>query len=217
MAMTENDWLLGEKKQAMLQFIRETASARKLRLFLCAVLRSAAVWPQLTSRSSRRAVEVGERYADGMADRVELKAAQSCAYGAYSRMVMSARYTQERFAYLAQQATWSDSFLRTYAMDWLARMVKHSSLDIPAALFHEVHGNPFAPAAFDPTWRRWGDGTLPRVAQGIYDTGVYDQMPILADALEDAGCTSPLILDHCRGPDEHVRGCWVLDLVLERE
>jgi len=51
----------------------------------------------------------------------------------------------------------------------------------------------------------------------IYSDKTFDQMPILADALEEAGCTSPNILNHCRQPGEHVRGCWVVDLILGKQ
>jgi hypothetical protein len=51
----------------------------------------------------------------------------------------------------------------------------------------------------------------------MYDSREFSAMPILADALQDAGCDSHDILDHCRGPGPHVRGCWVVDLVLAKE
>ena len=74
-----------------------------------------------------------------------------------------------------------------------------------------VFGNPFRPAQLDPTWRT---STVIALAEGIYADRAFDRLPILADALEDAGCTDGAILDHCRQPGEHVRGCWVVDLVL---
>ena len=64
---------------------------------------------------------------------------------------------------------------------------------------------------------RDGDATIPRLAQQMYDSRDFSSMPILADALEEAGCTSADILEHCRRPETHVRGCWVVDLVLGKE
>jgi hypothetical protein len=61
---------------------------------------------------------------------------------------------------------------------------------------------------------KWSDGTIPRLAQAIYDELAFDRLPILADALEEAGCTNADILAHCRQPGEHVRGCWAVDLIL---
>src|SRR5262249_31616753 len=86
-----------------------------------------------------------------------------------------------------------------------------------AGLLREIVGNPFHPVTLNPAWLTWNDGTVPKVAQAIYDDRAFDRMPILADALEDAGCTDQAILDHCRGPGEHVRGCWVVDLLLGKE
>jgi hypothetical protein len=59
--------------------------------------------------------------------------------------------------------------------------------------------------------------TVQQIASTIHEHNAFDRMPILADALEDAGCTSANILQHCRQPGEHVRGCWVLDLILGKQ
>ena len=75
----------------------------------------------------------------------------------------------------------------------------------------DILGNPFRPVVFSPEWRT---STTVALAQGMYDARDLSAMPILADALQDAGCDSDDILDHCRGPGPHVRGCWVVDLVL---
>lgn len=66
----------------------------------------------------------------------------------------------------------------------------------------------------DPTWLAWCDKTVPKLARAIYEERAFDRLPILADALEEAGCADADILDHCRQPGEHVRGCWVIDLIL---
>ena len=79
-----------------------------------------------------------------------------------------------------------------------------------------VVGNPFRPVTIHPDWSTWNNGTVPNLAQTIYDDRRFDLLPILADALEEAGCDSADILAHCRGPGPHVRGCWVVDLLLEK-
>jgi hypothetical protein len=77
-----------------------------------------------------------------------------------------------------------------------------------------VGPNPFRPIPFSPSWRT---DTAVSLAHTIYDTREFSAMPILADALQDAGCDSDDILDHCRDANAtHVRGCWVVDLVLEK-
>ena len=74
-----------------------------------------------------------------------------------------------------------------------------------------IFGNPFRPATLDPSWRT---ETVVALARGIYDDRAFDRLPILADALQDAGCDSDDILSHCRDAGPHARGCWVVDLVL---
>ncbi len=83
-----------------------------------------------------------------------------------------------------------------------------------ADLVRDILGNPFQSVSVIPVWLAWNDGALAKIAQAIYDERAFDRMPILADALEDAGCGNVDILRHCREPGEHVRGCWVIDLLL---
>lgn len=81
-----------------------------------------------------------------------------------------------------------------------------------ARVVREVVGNPFRPVAFDPAWRT---DTAVSLAKGMYDSRDFSVMPILADALQDAGCDNDDVLNHCRDPQQvHVRGCWVVDLML---
>jgi hypothetical protein len=68
--------------------------------------------------------------------------------------------------------------------------------------------------SLEPDWLTWNDGTVYKIALGIYEDDAFERMPILADALEDAGCDNADILAHCRGDGPHVRGCWVVDLLL---
>jgi hypothetical protein len=84
-------------------------------------------------------------------------------------------------------------------------------------LLRDICGNSFRSATRQLTWLAWNDSTVPRIAQTIYDDRAFDRLPILADALEDAGCDNADILNHCREPGEHVRGCWVVDLLLGKE
>jgi hypothetical protein len=78
----------------------------------------------------------------------------------------------------------------------------------------DLFGNPFRPVSLEPAWLAWRDGTVRRLAAAIYEERRFADLPVLADALEEAGCDNPDILDHCRGGGEHVRGCWVVDLIL---
>jgi len=76
--------------------------------------------------------------------------------------------------------------------------------------------NPFRPVVLDPAWLAWNGGAVRKMAQAIYEKRRFADLPILADALEEAGCTDAAILAHCRGGGEHVRGCWVVDLLTGR-
>ncbi|MCE9560806.1 MAG: hypothetical protein K8U57_02000 [Planctomycetes bacterium] len=82
---------------------------------------------------------------------------------------------------------------------------------VQSNLLRCVIGNPFRPILVNPSWLT---STVVSLARGIYDEKAFDRMPILADALQDAGCDNTAILDHCRAPGPHVRGCCVLDLIL---
>jgi hypothetical protein len=85
------------------------------------------------------------------------------------------------------------------------------------AFFDDIFGNPFHPPQIDPALLTWNGGTVPRMAESIYVDRAFDRLPVLADALEEAGCTNAEILAHLRGPGPHTRGCWALDAVLAKE
>src|SRR5262249_31819717 len=82
-----------------------------------------------------------------------------------------------------------------------------------SVLVREIIGNPFRPVSLQPSWLT---STATALAQQMYDSRDFAAMPILADALQDAGCDNADILDHCRGPGPHIRGCWVVDKLLSR-
>jgi hypothetical protein len=91
-------------------------------------------------------------------------------------------------------------------------------------LFHDIFGNPFRPTAMDPGWLSWNGGTIPTLARAVYEerelpSGHLDRvrLALLADMLEDAGCIDANILEHLRGPGPHIRGCWVMDLLLGKQ
>ena len=84
-------------------------------------------------------------------------------------------------------------------------------MEVQCELLRDIFGNPFRPVAVDPEWLT---STVVALARGVYDDRAFDRLPILADALQDAGCEDADILAHCRGDGPHVRGCWVVDLML---
>jgi hypothetical protein len=101
-----------------------------------------------------------------------------------------------------------------YSAEVLHYWVKGYDARPRAYLARCVFGNPFRPVAFDLRWRT---ADVLGLARGIYDERAFDRLPLLADALMDAGCADEQVLGHCRSDGPHVRGCWVVDLVLGKE
>jgi hypothetical protein len=98
-------------------------------------------------------------------------------------------------------------------IDWQA--ASEDELVAQAALLRDIFGNPFHPSPpLPPAVLTWNDGAVRRIAEGIYEGRAFDRLPILADALLDAGCDNEELIQHCRGDGPHVRGCWAVDLIL---
>jgi hypothetical protein len=97
------------------------------------------------------------------------------------------------------------------AADKLAAIVAHCRLQCD--LLRDVFGNPFRPVTADPAWLHRNDGAVVKVARAIYEERAFERLPLLADAVEDAGCTEAALVGHLRGPGPHVCGCWALDLL----
>jgi hypothetical protein len=86
---------------------------------------------------------------------------------------------------------------------------------LQCAFLRDVFGNPFRPVSVEPVWLT---STVVALTEGIYQERAFDRMPILADALQDAGCENEVVLAHCRDESQiHVRGCWGVDLLTGRK
>jgi hypothetical protein len=228
--MTEAEWLSCTDPQKMLEHVRGQASARKLRLFACACCRR--IWHLLTDQTNREAVELSERYADGMATDQEVMAKAD-------RMLDVAwGWDRQLAAYYATNPCFDGGycrggFLATSPYDWTAAVscAHEASGNVTgghtpvleeviteesnqARLVRDIFGNPSRPVTVDPTWLT---PTVQQLDIALYEERTFDRLPILADALEDAGCTDLDILAHCRGKGPHARGCWVVDLLLGKE
>jgi hypothetical protein len=220
--VTEDKWLACTAPREMLNhldpLLRQLAlqvSRRKLRLFACACCRR--VWHLLGYETLRRAVEAAEHHADGLFTDAELE------------MARTAIHYERRAGHQAKDAVLNATgpgFLAyavstvAAAVDLVRRHARPVTLNsaaaeraAQAALVRDVFGNPFRPRQVDPHWASRGDAAVAKLALAIYDEHRFEDMPILADALEDAGCRDEEILAHCRGGGGHVRGCWLLDLV----
>jgi hypothetical protein len=207
--MTEAEWLACEDPGALLDFLGGRAAGRKVRLLGSCAPRS-RWWPSLQDDRSWAALEVSERFADGLATAEELDAATRDASAAWNAAVEVFGPGDEwtRGAELALWAVHPGTAHNKAACVWAD--------DDPTvcACVRDIFGNPFRPVVFSPEWRT---DTAVALARQMYDAREFSAMPILADALQDAGCDNDDILNHARGPGPHVRGCWVVDLVLGRE
>ncbi|QEL15477.1 hypothetical protein [Limnoglobus roseus] len=212
--MTEDDWSLAGDPKPMLDHLKGLASDRKLRLFLCGFCRS--VWDRVPSKRSRAA----ELYADGLVSERELGRAYSMACDVFAQ-ARRRLFGRRGFAWADRKSEEYDR-LELFAeaaychtpmlIGRLKRCTRHSELLVLAPnTLRDIFGNPFRPVMLSPSWLT---NAALGLAEGIYADRAFDRLPILADALQDAGCEDAGILAHCRGDGPHVRGCWVVDGVL---
>jgi hypothetical protein len=216
--MTEQEWLESVDPTTMLEFLRDKASDRKLRLFACACCRQ--VWHRLEDERSRRAVELTERYFEGEVSACDWSAAFFDCWDSDRRTFIFQDALQRT---AARTAYWKTGFaspgilLGGYEAAQSACQGAWEA-DNRFSLLRDIFGNPFRPVTLDPTWLT---PTLTNLAMAAYEerslpSGELDpaRLAVLADALEEAGCTKADILGHLREPGPHVRGCFALDLIL---
>lgn len=220
--MDEAEWLASSDiPRLMITGRRKGLSARKQRLLACAFLRR--FWDRL-SAEGRELVDLAEAFAEG--ERSEQELMQACRARGL-KICQGLDRLQAHLLVSGTQAYVKDETV-IMAARYAARYPKHHFLDGPTpahqaalaaersdqrALVHCIVGNPFRRFVCDPSWRTL---TVLGLAQACHGERAFDRLPILADALEDAGCSDPTILDHCRGPGPHARGCWVVDQLLGR-
>ena len=223
--MTEVEWKTGREPRPMLEAIREGVDERKIRLFAVACCWDDTHW-LWEGKASAAAVAAASQYADGQATRTELQLAW-IAVGSQLRFKLEGgepawdptyyasssdiAFTAETCAYYSANRI---GMMPEPQTDELAAEVFAAEACFQADLLRDIFGNPFRPVVFNPAWRT---ETAVGIATGIYEDRAFERMPILADALQEAGCEHADILSHCREPGEHVRGCWVVDLVLGKE
>jgi hypothetical protein len=265
--MTESEWRDNTDPEPLLDYLgsKGRISDRKLTLFAVAVCRR--LEHLLTSNyvhGCREAIDMRERYADGLVRPEEVQAIRVKAVGDAVDAAAAIVHPGDLFNYAASCAAEavarggdSTEAARAIAFDTLGRAddptvaaitawwqrprweARHRwnadearVVDAPdfvaahaaeravqAVLLRDIFGNPFvAPSRIDAAWFAWNQGTVRRLAQSIHAERAFDRMGILADALEESGCQDQDILRHCREQGGvHVCGCWVLDLLLNKE
>jgi hypothetical protein len=216
--MTEDKWLAAANPLHLLLHVKRTAPGlrtkhgrRKFRLFACGCARRV-----LSERSAviRPAIEAAERFADGELDATELYAVSTTIFRD-PVWKSSPRSLRRVVLCLIDPETWRSVQTWRWAtnpdMDALRGNKPTEEKRHLAELVRDLFGNPYRPVKFDRSWRT---STAVGLADGIYADRAFDRLPILADALEEAGCDNADMLAHCRGDGPHARGCWVVDLVL---
>lgn len=211
--LTEAEWLASTNPLPMLEYLGRGVSARKLRLFACACCRR--FWPVLDERG-RAIVEAAERYAEGIASVQELAALRG-----EQPLVLGAHYwSNDSFTihHAAMQTLEEDAWQAALYTSSHAEALADPSWDredvAQCVLLRCLFGNPFATVHWNPALLSWHEGLLVAMARRMYESRDFAEMPVLADGLEDAGCTDATILNHCRQPGEHARGCWVVDFLV---
>jgi hypothetical protein len=229
--MTEGEWHTTHLPLPMLRRYPAAWDERKVRLFWCACLRRA--WPTLVEDRTRELVELVER---NPLDAGGELTAELVAFRKAAQLDFPGRGFERHPDYWALRVFLFRPpdplvVLLTEIADRAGAAAVRRSRHEPATapwwapppppgsperarqcrLIREVFGNPFRPARPDPAWLT-SDVLL--LARGIAADRAFDRMPILADALQDAGCYDAGVLDHCRGAGDHVRGCWVIEALL---
>jgi hypothetical protein len=198
--MTEAEWRKSKDPEAMLDFLGRKASGRKLRLFGAACARRSFAW--LSSKPcALDLVRKVELLADGLASRADLQKARRALSGG------GLPYVPVGLVWAAR-AKPADA-ARSYAQD-----VSAGAQKLHAEILREIFGNPVRQPIIELAWLT---PDVTALAQSIYDEQRFGDLPALADALKEAGCTSSPILAHCRAKTVHALGCWALDLLLGKE
>ena len=204
--MTEAEWFDAINPAAMLDFLGSKPTDRKFRLFTVACCRRE--WHSL-AEECRALVEAAEQFADGQLDARRLGAIKGKASRALEKEGASHSFYDIYCQEVARKPASSGAWRFAWIVNNNGPSVEHC--DLVRCTFD----NPFRPVVFSPAWRT---DTAVAIARGMYEARDFGAMPILADALQDAGCDNDDVLTHCRDAAQvHVRGCWVVDLVLQKE
>jgi hypothetical protein len=231
--MTEAEWLASGDSGSMGLLLHDRGgSPRKLRLYAVACCRRLQL--QLLQPICARAIDLSEMFADGGSVGQELSDAQEMVNDLQRSHPITPVAQDYALSAITDTASPYESLPKLVAAECVvqalamaaAKAAESAQYDAvhgatvlqegraQATLLRCVFGNPFRPVAFADSWR---SETAVALASAIYSERAFDRMPILADALEEAGCDHPDVLTHCRGPGPHTRGCWVVDRVLGKE
>jgi hypothetical protein len=215
--MTEEAWLTCMDPYEMLGYfdVHRGGSERKWMLFGCACCRR--IWDCLVAEHAQYCVEIAEKYADGQATKTQRKGA-----------ILATQYPYPGTDPGALAVRCGDWGIARALIDVLGQTAARARDDFSeetwskeyraqAGFLRDIFGIPFRPVVLNSSWRGSCQGAVMELAEEIYEKRSFGQMPALADALDDAGCNDAQVLGHCRQTEPHVRGCWLLDMVLGKE
>jgi hypothetical protein len=218
--MTEEEWSKSDSVGTIVDGIRRhgrfrsSVIGRKSRLAACAILR--LILPQLGNSIWMGIIEATDDYSErgGSLTDIESRILEDPHVELLSRFPhrhpLLSLVQSDPFDAVSSVAREARPFL--YLLSEGANGYTEEEFYAGAvSLNRDSFGNPFRPVAFDPNWRT---SNVVSLARSMNESRDFSAMPILSDALQDAGCDHADILDHCRGSGPHVRGCWVVDLVL---
>jgi hypothetical protein len=220
------EWERCIELQPMLDFLWNKLSGRKFQLFAVACCHQH--WDLFTPQPGRQIVNAAEQFADEIGTQDELEAVINVPAGPIPKELhhAAAFYTHEAAAHTARCQSGSPWSRAGSAAQRILQAVSrqrnlyedeysrdpHPEQYKQIALLYDIAGNPFRPTVIDPSWRT---STVLALARRMYRAREFSAMPILADALQDAGCENADTLNHCRDSQlTHVRGCWLVDLIL---
>jgi hypothetical protein len=230
--VNEDLWLTSRHPYHMLEYLRRSRryrpTRRKLHLFACRCVRR--IRGLLAFAESEKAIVVAERFADDKTTPDQLHSARVAAQRAVKSVELEDGPGARSAARAAMALTHDPPNVGRraipLAINRTERVISQVISSLPdlhsvavehhaqADLLRCIFGNPFASLLIEPGWRT---SAVIDLATAIYDQRAFKTMPILADALEEAGCTDVDLLQHCRGPGPHGRGCWVVDAILGKK
>ncbi|HJZ56976.1 MAG TPA: hypothetical protein VKE74_18550 [Gemmataceae bacterium] len=217
--MTEEEWLASNDPEEMyFRVVRPLKSSRRrMDLFCAACVR--LVWHLIADEGARRVFEwlevnPGQRERPPGPGHVRdlFRGPAGALYDAHHRREagLSGGATHVAYDLWADWYEYAFPNLQEYFAGRPGALPEDPRVYLPAVI-RDIFGNPFCPVTVEPSWLT---STVVALAEGIDADRAFDRLPILADALQDAGCENADILDHCRSDGPHVRGCWVVDLML---
>ncbi|MFO0881329.1 MAG: hypothetical protein U0840_28855 [Gemmataceae bacterium] len=217
--MTQNHW------NALFNRLVETRpSPRRWRLAASAFMR---VLPIAQLRHNQNAIALAEQFADGQASAHQLASARYLGRFNPVDIAWALLWSPEQdpISMMVRAINWATSvYQQTSSVSGLPRQPLPYTNPADSAWFEEladclleILGPESQTWPLDEEVLTWQGRTVEKMAQAIYQTRDFSTMPVLADALEEAGCTNESLLQHCRTASGHVRGCWVLDGILGKQ